>query len=247
MTSYDLDQLYIFLGKVGLVIMVLPILAALLRYKFLTKALVVFMVYRIFAVLFNLLEQGFIWLATNRYDLIKSFVENFEIKDTSFLAILFQLNNFFFLGLFYALILSKSIGSIVRKGSYLFIIAVIINFIFIEGYHGFGKFNPNATTFFTIGIALLYLWYLYKASIVLPLKKNPYFWLSISLIFPYLISAIYFMVNDVSHEENYNLFITMSIVKNAFLMVGQIFMVIGFLYAQNAKYVENSIKKSHEK
>ena len=238
MNNDELERLYIFLGKIGLVIMLLPILVAFFRYKYLLLALRVFLWYLVFEVFFNVVEQVFIWLSIHHFEWIKPFVDLIKITDTSFFTITYQVNNFFFLGWFYYLILPKRVGIWIYRIAIALLLMVITNYLFIEGFRGFGVFNPNATSFFTFGVASFYLWYLYRDNLALPVNKNPYFWFSFGLIVPYLISAFFFMVIQDAFKEDFALFLVMSITKNFFLIIGQFLIALGFWYAPNARFLK---------
>ena len=237
MTQEESDFLFLLVSRITVAIMFLPIIVAIWQRKFLNKPLKVFLFYRIFAVFFNLLEQLFIWFAINDYSKIKSIVEWLEIGDTAFLTITYQLNNFFFLGWFYYLLFPAKYGSWIKRSAIALFLAALTNYLFIEGHREFGTFNPTATAIFTFGIAFFYLWYIYRSQLALPLTKNPYFWFSLALIIPYLVNFFFFLISDVSHEEDYLLFTIMAIIKDAFLILGQILMAIGFWRARYAKYV----------
>ena len=238
-----LHTIYIAFGKIVTVAILLPIIVALWKRKHLNKALIIFAIYRFLALLFNILEQVFYYIAVQYYESLKPWLDYWQIEDTSFLTILYQLNNFAFLGWFYFLLLPTKYGIWVKRLAIILFIAALINYLFIEGYQGFGVFNPNATALFTAGIALFYLGYLYRSTLALPLKKNPYFWMSLGLIIPYVIGLFLYFVQDETHQDNYSFFLIMSILKNVFLIVGQICMAIGFWYAQNTKYISKPISE----
>lgn len=237
MTEATLHSFFIGFGKIATIIMILPIVMAIWQRKYLNKALMLFLVYQILALAFNLLEQTFYYFAVKYYEIFKPYLDYWEIQDTSFLSILYHLNNFAFLGWFYFLLFPAKYGKWIKWIAIILFVAVLVNYLFIEGYQGYGKFNPVATAVFTFGVAFFYLWYLYRSHLILPLTKNPYFWLSFALIIPYLIGFFLYLVGDVTHEENYQLFVMMSIAKNFFLIIAQVLMAIGFWRARYARYI----------
>ncbi len=237
MTEANLHTLFITFGKILIAAMIIPIIAAIIQLKHLNKPLKIFLLYRIISLLFNLLENTFYYFAVKYYKQIEPYLTYWGIDDTSFLSILYQVNNIIFLGWFYYLLIPQKYGKLINRVAIFLFIAVVVNYLFIEGYQDFGKFNPNATAIFTFSIAAFYLWYLYKSYLTLPINKNPYFWLSIAVIIPYLIGFFLFFVGDITHEEDYRMFVILSIVKNSFLIIGQILMAIGFWQARYAKYL----------
>ena len=232
-----MDSLFILISRISVAIMILVVLTGLWKRKYFTKAIWIFLIYRIIALFFNFIEQAFIWCSINYLDLILPFLERFQIGSTSFLSIFFQWNNLFFLSWFYALLMPDRYGKWIKIIAGILLVTMTVNYLFIEGYHDYGVFNPNANAIFTFSLGFFYLWHLYRSELSLPLAKNTYFWFSIALAIPYLTSFILFLIGDVSHEENYPLFVTMSLMKNGLFMVGQIFMIIGFLQSKYAKYI----------
>lgn len=193
--------------------------------------------FRATLVFFNLVEQAFIWMAYHHFDKIAGFVAHFGITNTNFLAITYQLSNFFWLGWFYALLMPGRYSQKVKVlAGFLFVIT-LINYLFIEGIQGFGIFNPAATALFTFGLAFFYLWYIYRSQLALPLNKNPYFWMSLGLILPYLVSLFLFVFGEPAQNENFTLFMTMTIMKDGFIIIAQILITIGFFRARYARFV----------
>ena len=208
MTNDELNLLLSSLGKIGLIVMVLPIIVSIWQKKYLNKPLKVFLWYQVFVVLFNLLEQVLLWYITNYDEAAEPWLDYWEIADANFLSILYQLNNFFWLGWFYYLLTLSKYGIWIKRIAALLFSSVLVNYLFLDEYHGSGKFNPAATTIFTFGVAFFYLWYLYRTQLAVPLKKNPYFWMTLALIIPYLASFFHFLVGDLSYKSNLPLFVT---------------------------------------
>ncbi len=232
------NDLLILFSKMVLGSLILLVIVAIWQRKYWNKPLKVFVAYKVFSIFFNLIVQGFVWAANNYYPTFKPWLDYFEIYNTNFLEILFYLNDFIFLGWFYYLLLgNRPIGKWIRRVSWILIVAVLLNYFFIEGHNVYGVFNPTMDAIFVFGVAAFYLWYLFRLHLTLPIHKNPYFWISFGLIVPHLIGFFLFMIGDVTYDENFKLFVIISIVKNSFLILGQILMAIGYLYARYAKYI----------
>lgn len=237
MNEYNMHYFFIEFGRIVTLTMLLPIIVAFFQRNYLNKPLKNFTFYRLLAFLFNVLEHVFYNFAVKYYKLIEPYFVYWKISDTSFLSILYHLNNFAFLSWFYFLLLPHKYGKLILwLGIFLFA-SSSINYLFIEGYRTLGIFNPTATALFTFGVAGFYLWYTYKTYLALPITKNPYFWLSIGLMLPYVVSFFLYLVEDIMQVDNYELFVTLSIVKNCFLIIGQFLMAIGFWRARYAQYI----------
>ncbi|MFN7116823.1 MAG: hypothetical protein ACK4TA_08470 [Saprospiraceae bacterium] len=245
MINSEAEALFLLFSRIYTATILIPIVVAIWQWKYLNKVLKVFLTYRVLAFLFNLLEQIFIYLAYKHFEVIQPFVTYWGIKDTNFLAILYQLNAIAFLGWFYLLLLPSKYKFWLKWITILIFMAVSINYFFIEGYLAFGKFNPNTTAIFSFGIASIYLWFIYKFYLTLPLAKNPYFWLSFGVIIPYLVGFFLELIGEVIHEENFNFFVTLSVLKNCFLIIGQFLMAIGFWRARYAQYLSLPEEKAN--
>jgi hypothetical protein len=225
-------------AKFTVIISCIPILVALYQRKFLNKPLFAFLTYKILTLLVNVFEQFLIWYSSKYFETIEPYINYFEIQDTSFIGILFYVLVFIFIGKFYRILLGvKNNGKTVIWISYLLLLSSLVNYFFIEGYRVYGKFNPAVTAIFMFGVPVYYLFYLFKSNLALPIRQNPYFWLSLGVILPNLIGVFLFFVGDVVHKEDYQLFTILSSFKNAFLILGHILIAIGFWNAPYAKYI----------
>lgn len=232
------NELLILSSRIVLISLVLPIVIAIWQWKHLNKPLKFFFLYKVCSVLFTSFLHGFVWYATKYYDSIEPVLACFDIQNTNFLEILFYINDYILLGWFFYLLLGpKPYGNWIWRIAMLLLTTNIINYLFIEGHIVFGVFNPTTDAIFVFGVAAFYLWHLYRSQLALPLSKNPYFWISFGLIIPHLIGFFLFMVGDVTQEENFPVFVMMSVAKNGFLILSQVFYAIGFWRARYAKYI----------
>jgi hypothetical protein len=232
------NDIFILFSKITVMIMVIPIITAVINRKYLNKPLKIFLLYLIFALFFNLLEQFLVWYATKYIAVVRPYLDYWAIGDTSFLSILQYINDFVFLGLFYHIILGRNpYGKWVGWVSLMLLIACLTNYLFIEGYNVVGIFNPTADAIFIFSIAAFYLWHLYRTHLMLPLQKNPYFWISFGLIVPHVIGFFLSLVGDIASKEDFGLFVVMSVVRNCFLILAQVLFAIGFWQARYAQYL----------
>ncbi len=237
MTEANAHEIFIAFGKVTTVVILIPILVALWQRKHLNRPLKIFWIYRIIYFVINILEQAFYHFAVKYYEYIKAYLIYWGVSDTSFLSILYYINTFICLSWFYYLLLPRPLSIWIFRIGMTLIVASVINYMFLEGYQAFGFYNPTASAIFAFSVAGLYLWHAYKNDLALPITKNPYFWLSIGLMLPYVISFFLYLVQNVMLEDNYTLFVTLSILKNCFVIIGQLFIAFGFWRAQYARFV----------
>ncbi len=228
----------IIIARITVAATCLPIIIAALKRKDLNKPLRIFLMYCVLSLVVNVSEQFFLWYASKNYASLEVYFKYFDIQDTSFIGILYYVLDFIFLGWFYTLLLGKNHqGRIVLWISYLLLLVCVLNYLFIEGYKVYGKFNPAADAIFIFVLAAYYLFFLFKSNLSLPLYKNPYAWISLGLMIPHIIGIFLFIVGDVVHKENYYLFTTLSSLKNGFLIIGQILMAIGFYRAPYTRFI----------
>jgi hypothetical protein len=238
MTESEANQLFILFSKIGTITILIPISLAIWQRKYLNQPLKIFLWYRIFALGINFLEQAFVWFATKYFQLLQPYLKYWDISDTNFLLILFYINDYIFLGLFFYILLGyKPDGIWIWRIAMLLLLTNVINYCFIEGYKVYGFFNPTSDAIFVFGVAAFYLWHLYKSQLVLPLTRNPYFWICFGLILPHLIGFFLFLVGDVALRTNFPLFVSLSIAKNCFLILAQIFYAIAFWRAPYARFI----------
>ena len=225
-------------ARITIAISTIPILIALYRKSYLNKALWVFFTYKALALAVNLGEQFFIVYATKYYQSLAPYLNYFAIKDTNFITILYHVLVFVFIGKYFKVLLGKTTpGMIISWSSYALLLAVLINYLFIEGYNVYGKFNHAAVAIFIFGSCTYYLYHLYRSNLALPVVNNPYFWIGIGIILPNLIGVFLFLIGDSLHKENYHLFTVLTSFKNIFLIIGHILIAIGFWNAPYARFV----------
>ncbi len=228
----------IIFGRITTATLLLPIIIALWQRTNLNQPLKVFLLYKILNIFFNILLYIFVWGATKYFLHVESYLKYWQITNTSFLDILFVLNDYIFVGYFFYLLLErKPFGIWIWRTAMVLMLTNIINYLFVEGYKSVGFFNPTSDAIFVFSVAAFYLWHLYKSQLALPITKNPYFWICAGLILPHLIGFFLFLVGDVAQEENFPLFVSLSIAKNSFLIVAQIFYAIAFWRARYAQYL----------
>lgn len=233
------SKIFITSAKITTYTMLLPIVVAIWQRRYLNNALRVFLYYCIASFLLALLEQGVYWATDNYWEFLKPFFEYYEISSLNFFQIFFVLKNYIFLAWFYFLILPKKYGIGIKYLAIFLSTASIINYLFIEGYHVIGVFNPIAESIFRIIIPAFYLWFLFKNLIHFPIKKNPYFWFSFGLALSNLVTLFYYLIANSIYKPEFILFTKLGIAKNGFEIIALILFSIGFWHAPYVKFVEH--------
>ncbi len=225
-------------GRLTIITMALPVIVAILYKKYWNKALYAAFLFCLATLGVNLFEQALIWSINTYTDFFLPYLEYWEISNTFFLNILYYLKNLLLLGWFYSLVFPvKPFNSIILYASYILATAAIISY-FIEGYQNMGVVNPAIDTVFIILLPLIYLWVSRKSSLRIPLKKNPYFWISLGLLVPNSLGLFLFFSGDYIHAKNYILYCQLFSVKNVFEIIGQVFISLGFIYAYHARFIK---------
>ena len=169
------NSLFIIFATVNMGIIVIPILVGILRKKNLNKPLSLFLIYLIVILCINILEKIFIWAANTHYDILKPYMDYLEIGNTYFIQILAYLNNFLFLGFFYALLVSPKYKTWLKRIAISLAVIAVINYLFYEGHKVQGVINPTLDVIFSFVLPAFYLWFMYRENLSFPIKKNPYF------------------------------------------------------------------------
>ena len=233
------NDILMYSGRITTLFYFVPIISALLFAKYLNRPLKIFLLYSITTLLINFIEIGFIW-ATGAYtEVLLPYLEYWEIRNTFFLQILDYIKNFLFLGLFFSLVIPLDSIKIyfLRLGQILTIIA-LINYFFFVGYKEQGILNPSMNAIFIVIIPLIYMWKSQRISLRIPLKKNPYLWISLGLIIPNLLNLFLFFSGDYLSKLDFILFIKFSLLKNCFIVLGQILIAIGFAHSYYARFIK---------
>lgn len=232
------NDLLIVFSKVLLGFKILPIIIGIWNRQNLNKPLKALLAHKIAAVGIALFIQLFIWVATYKVNIILPFIKIFKIENTNFLQIFYYIIDFAVMGYFFSLIfrpygLSKTIKVI----SIILLIAAIVNYLFIEGYNVYGVFNPVCDAFFGFIVPLIYMWFLFNNTTILPIKKNPYFWANLGLIIPNLVALFSFLAGDKLQQTDFKLYVKISIISQISSLIGLVFIAVAFHYARYTKYL----------
>lgn len=232
------NDILIFFSKIVSAVMIIPIIAALVKWQYLEKKLKIFFVFCVVTLAIALLEQLFFWSVKKHYnEFWRTILDYWGIKNTFFLQILPHTRDFFLLGWFFSAVLpSGKARYLVQYFSLLLGVSCIINYIFIEGYKIAGVFNPTTDALFSFLVPLLSLWYLFQRDTRIEMYKNPVFWISLGLLLPNLMGLFLFYTSDYLQENVFTLYVNLMLVKNFFEIIGIILLTIGFSHAYYMRF-----------
>ena len=232
------DEILKLFASVTVAAMVVPIIVALMFRRYWNRALLVAFWYYLATFLLSSLEQFIFWACPRYREACVQILEYWDINNTFFLSILFFTKDYILLGWFFKLIVPvKRIGNIIKWCSIIFVIASWINHCFIEGYKGFGIFNSGINAIYMVSLPLLYLWYSQKESLRIPLHKNPYFWISIGLLIPSLLTLFLYFSGNYILESDYKLYSILKSIENGFAIIGLVLVCIGFTRSRFARFI----------
>ena len=231
------NQIYIRIGYAILLLILLPVLFGLFRWRYLNASLLIFFWYLIAVLGYNSLEQGFVWSVTNYTKAWQPFLDRFDIADTNFLNIISRLLDYILLGFFYTAILNSSVGTWVIRVSLLIFVSAIFIYFFIDGFRSYGNVNALVNRIYLVTLPVLYLWSLFRSQSMLNLWRNAYFLISIGLLVPNLFGLFLSFVGDKINQTDFILFVQISLIRNAFSAIGLVLFCFAFQNGKYAKYI----------
>lgn len=224
-------------GKITIFTMAFPIIAALLYWRELNKVLKIFFVYCLVTFTLNCLELLYVYGVNNYTSFFEPWLAITDYR-LNFLLIFYQLRNFIILGWLFSLLLKvHGQGQKLWSISLFLSLAAIVAYILEKGWKNYGVFTPTVAAVFLVVVPLLYLWFLVRSSLSVPIMKNPYFLIGIGLAIPNLISLFLFFMGDPLQANHFCLFARLSIAKNCFLTIGQLLFALAFWRAHFTKYI----------
>ncbi len=228
-------------GKIVTYFSLIPILIGLFYYKTFNKPIKLFFYLLIFELGLNILAELFIW-SVNIESHYKSFWKPIltftKIEDTNFFNGFSYFASFLFVGWFYYLIMQKASFSLWLKWiCFGLCVFEVINYIFIDGFRSKGAIGLVSSNFYVVVMAGLYLWYLSNNPPDLPILKNSYFLISITLLVTSLISFIYSFTAETIYETDFVFYCKIKIFRNCINMLSQIVILAAFIRSKYLKYL----------
>lgn len=134
------------------------------------------------------------------------------------------------------LISNQKISKQIRLLLLIFMILVVLNFLFLQSFFKFHTFSYIIGCFLVFYISILYFKQLLNEKNWLPLKKLPFFWITIGNIIFYICSMFYMgsinYINDKNYDEYGSL---INIFVYLFTSIQYILYTIAFLCNLNPK------------
>jgi len=226
------DELLFIFGGITIATMIIPVMVAIVFRNTWNKPLSVSFLYCLITFILNVLEYIFVWLVNNYTPIFQPFLDYWKIDNTNFFLIFYYLKNFLLIGWFYSLIFPlKIFNKYIKYISSFLAITVFVNYLFVVGYQRISFLNSSSNALFIVLLPLIYLWFSSKYSLHIPLRKNPYFWISIGLIIPNLLGFFVYTSEGYIYEHNFILYCQLYSLKNAFEIIGQILIAKIYKYA----------------
>jgi hypothetical protein len=236
------NSLYIFLGKIGTALLLIPFPAAFRARKYLNKPLKLLCFYLISLVAVNIFEQLFIWSATEHYDVFwKPILAVLKIGDTNFLNILSRLTDFVFVGWIFSFAVNISLAEKLKTISSVLFFVIILVYFFVDGYQSYGTINAILNRSYLVAIPVVYFWYIFNSLPVISLWKNPYFLFGLGLFIPNLFGLFLSFAGDKLNETDYVAFVKVSIFRNLLAVLAQFLFALAFMRARYAKYLSDLV------
>lgn len=219
-------------------ISLIPLGVGLWKWKALSRFLRIFYGYLLLDLLIAFVFKLFIWSARTFPETIVPVLELYQIENTNFLGILYHINVVGMLSwYFHKVIPNAIISTLIRWFSSGLVLAILINYLFIEGYREMGLFNPTMASFCGFIFPLLHLWYLFRQDYQLVLTRNPYFWIALGLVFAMLLGFFKALVGGLIFGMDYPLFTLINIPNNILIAFSYLIYSVGFLFSHNTAYL----------
>ena len=230
--TYYNDLLFL-AGKINLYILLIPIVVGIYYWKNLNVSLKIFLYFKLADLVYNFSEIIFIYTVKS-FASFKKIIFSLDIHDTSFLGIFGLFITYYFIGRFYSKLLEKPTSFWIRWSSWFLLLLSIIIYFFIDGYNKQGSVNQTVYRFYIGIVPILYVGQIFQSKVSFNLWKNSYFLISLGLLIPNLLSVIMSIVSDNIHENNFPLFVKLSLIRNGFGFFSEIIFAYAFF---NARYV----------
>jgi hypothetical protein len=231
------NELFNLSGKFVLIFSIFPIVYGVSSRKHLNNILRLFLGYWVARFSLNCLVELFIWSVNLHYDNFwKPILTYLDISDTYFFAGFFYLIDFIFISIFYRKVIdNQKVKGYIQIILLVLILFQIINYFFIDGYQSEGFFGPVLDGLLLSILPAFYLWQVSNNPPNLTILNHSYFWISVAIFIPHIISFIFIFTADVLSESNFVLYCKLHIGRNFLEALSQ----LGFLYAfYKAKYLK---------
>jgi hypothetical protein len=237
-----LNTMLIWVARIATIVMCAPFIIAVFKNKELNKSLRIFRAYWLVFLIISIFTQLLIWLIYNKYALCAPYLKMFKIRNLDFISIFAHLNVYIGLSLYFACALRPINEKLSKRTLYIsgfLAITSLANYFFIEGHEVQSVFNSTAATLFCIVLPMIHLTYLYKTDSVVPLQRNPYFWIGLGVMIPNLLSLIVSTAGQKIQETDKILFLQTNLTQDILVTIIQvIFFSQAFLLARYSRFLD---------
>ena len=225
------------LSNSSIAIMILPIIMAIIRRKYLSKPLKIIKLYSLILLFITLLLLLIYRLILNYTNYFKPILNRFEIHDLNFISILAHINILIVLGWYFNTVIKTKYTLLIRYISSILSTLCLINYFFIEGHNVHSLFNTISTNTFCIIFSMIHLWQIHSSYSKVPIFRNPYFWTTLGILLPNLLNIIINIAGKKLETTDFLSYLKVNIVDVVLQVMGYIFTTIGFYYARYAEYL----------
>lgn len=236
----ELEQHYnnilILFDRFSILFLLIPVPFALKKIRNIQFPMKVFAYFLFTSLLLHISEHIHIW-AVLKYDPYWEFMKSINIRDTNFFNIFYRLTSYIYLGIFYQLTLfqKKSEQSPIKNIAFGLCVVTIFIYFFIDGYNKFGTVNSILSRCFMIVLSLWSIKQIFKYQLNFRIWKNPFFLISLGILFPTAFTLILSFFSDTLHENDFILYVKTIIGRNIISLAGEILFALSFIYSKNAK------------
>lgn len=229
-----MNNLLLLSFKLTTIVWGIVIIIALWNKKYWVKPLKIFFYY----VLVSLLLAILIHIVYAYYTYFASLLAYFKIANTNAFDIFFYLRNDILIAYFFYLLMTpRKIAKWILYAGLALAVYNIINCIVWKGYLSPGIFAPLSDDIFCFMMPAIYCWVLFQEDTVLPLRKNPYFWITMGLFMLSLTTFFYYLTENYLFQNDEILYEKLSVGRNFLMIIEQSMYVVAFYYAKNTKFL----------
>ena len=228
-------------GFFAMLFLAVPLFVAFRKYRYFDKSLRFLVYFLLIDLLILFLVQLFSWMTLTYESYWSPILQQYGIGSTNIFSILSYINRFLILRCYFVYSFKIFTASQILKFiPFVLLSIVFIDFFFITGIDNMSAFSQSVQTFYVIFFVAIQLWYVYKDTSKVMLNRNPYFWISMGLFFPSLLSVWSSIFANNLYEQDFVLFCQISLVECIIYCTGLFLISVGFYYGRNVKYLDKN-------
>ncbi len=193
--------------------------------------------YLVFDFLIVISMQLMGWLTNHNGNYWQPFFESLNINNTNCFAILSYFH-ILILGVYFSTAIPSKKAKIYTKYLSIFLFLIIaFDYFFFTGYNNYSSFSQTILAIYGLILPSIHLWYIYRDDSKVALNKNPYFWISLGLLLPNIMTLWLELFGSTLYDEDFILFCQVSIGNSVFYCISMMLIARGFYFARYAKYL----------